>query len=78
VEIANLYISQVPHESIEGSCLFHGKKGCTLNRRLRSDICNDYYCSGLYEFLKSGNYGLPVTVIAGEGDGKITSPILMP
>jgi hypothetical protein len=78
VEIANLYVSQVPRESMEGSCIFHGKKGCALHRTLRSDICNDHYCNGLHEFLRSGDYGLPVVIVAGEGDGTRASPLLMP
>jgi hypothetical protein len=78
MEIANLYVSRVPAETQSGSCIFHGRDGCTLDRSLRSDVCNDYYGEGLNNFLKHGDYGLPVVVKCGEGQDSHTSPILRP
>ncbi len=76
VEIADLYVSRVPAETQAGSCIFHGDDGCTLDPSLRSDVCNDYYCEGLSEFLKNGDYGLPVVIKAGDGEDSQTSPVL--
>jgi hypothetical protein len=78
VEIANLYLSRVPDRSDRGSCIFHGRNGCTLERSLRSDVCNDYYCEGLGRFLNGGDYGSPVVVVAAEGEDVRTSPVIVP
>ena len=59
-------------------CIFHGKKGCTLDRSMRADICNTYYCGGLGAHLKSRDAPMPTVVIAGEGDKMRTSPVLVP
>ncbi|HLY12485.1 MAG TPA: hypothetical protein VKW04_24490 [Planctomycetota bacterium] len=41
------YLSYLPAHSIAGSCLYHGRQGCTLPRELRSDVCNRYLCDDL-------------------------------
>ena len=56
-----------PRLATGDSCIFHGKQGCTLDRSLRADICNVYYCGGLGSYMKTGA-AVPVKVIAGEGD----------
>jgi hypothetical protein len=33
--VLRLYIERVPEIGYEGSCIFHGKQGCTLDGRLR-------------------------------------------
>jgi hypothetical protein len=45
--VLRLYIDRVPEVGYEGSCIFHGRQGCTLDRSLRSDVCNGYFCGGL-------------------------------
>src|SRR3954470_12384903 len=35
--IVRLYLMHVPETGYAGSCLFHGARGCTLERALRSD-----------------------------------------
>ena len=76
--VLRLYIERIPAVSYEGSCVFHGKIGCTLDRSLRSDICNNYYCGGLGTYVISGEATTPVIVFAGEGDQMRTSPVLKP
>jgi hypothetical protein len=76
--VTQLYVERVPALGYEGSCVFHGKQGCTLDRSLRSDVCNAYFCGGLYAYLKGGDRGSPAVVIAGEGDRMRTSPVLFP
>jgi hypothetical protein len=34
--VLRLYIERIPEVGYEGSCIFHGKQGCTLDRSLRS------------------------------------------
>ena len=76
--ILQLYGERVPAAGYSGSCVFHGKDGCTLDRTLRSDVCNSYFCGGLQGYLASGDARAPVIVIAGEGDDMRTSPVLIP
>jgi hypothetical protein len=76
--VVQLYGKRVPVVGYEGSCVFHGKHGCTLDRSLRSNVCNSYFCSGLHNYMSGGDAATSVVVIAGEG-GKIhTSPVLPP
>ena len=71
------YLDRVPSVSFDGSCIFHGATGCTLDRSMRSDVCNSYYCWGLSEFM-TREEASPTVVIAGEGEKMRTSPILRP
>jgi hypothetical protein len=73
-----LYLNRVPTMAYRDSCIFHGKKGCTLDRSMRADVCNTYYCGGLSAYLKSRDALMPTVVIAGEGDKMRTSPVLVP
>src|SRR5215831_18863400 len=75
--VLRLYIERVPEVGYEGSCIFHGKQGCTLDRSLRSDVCNSYFCGGLQVYMKGGDTVTPTLIIAGVGDKMRTSPILM-
>jgi len=76
--IMELYLDRVPAEAYEGSCIFHGKAGCTLERSMRSDVCNKYYCGGVEAYLKGNDRPEPTVVVAGEGDEMRTSPVLKP
>ncbi len=76
--VLRLFVDRVPEAGYEGSCIFHGPRGCTLDRSLRSDVCNIYYCGDLRAYLASGDAASPVVVIAGEGDKARTSPVLVP
>ena len=42
-----LYTAHLPTTHYTDSCVFHGERGCTLPRVLRSDTCNRYLCGGL-------------------------------
>jgi hypothetical protein len=73
----SLYLRRVPPVVSRDSCIFHGKNGCTLDRSLRADVCNIYYCGGLSAFMKTGA-ATPTRIIAGEADNMRTSPVLVP
>jgi len=62
------YIERVPAESYEGSCVFHGPRGCTLDRSLRSDVCNSYFCNALRDFVATAKVTTSVQVVAGDGE----------
>ena len=38
-----IYLARVPAAAYQDSCIFHGKRGCTLDRSMRADICNTYF-----------------------------------
>jgi hypothetical protein len=76
--VLRLYVERVPEVGYEGSCIFHGKQGCTLDRSLRSDVCNSYFCGGLQSYMTGGDAVTPTMIIAGVSDKMRTSPILMP
>ena len=76
--VLRLYIERVPAVGYEGSCVFHGAEGCTLDRSLRSDVCNSYFCTGLGTYVTGGSKSAGVVVIAGEGDKMRMSPVIAP
>jgi hypothetical protein len=75
--VLRLYIDRVPAAAYKDSCIFHGKRGCTLDRSLRADVCNSYFCGGLGAYMKTRE-AVQTRVIAGEGDKMRTSPVLTP
>ena len=77
-DVLRLRLNRVPTLTYRDSCIFHGKKGCTLDRSLRADVCNTYYCGGLDAFMKSRDAPAPTVVMAGEGDKMRSSPVLVP
>jgi hypothetical protein len=74
--IMQLYLARVPEAVYQDSCIFHGKRGCTLDRSMRADVCNAYFCGGLRAYMKAK--AEPTVVLAGEGDKMRSSPVLMP
>jgi len=72
------YLDRVPAISYEGSCIFHAEQGCTLDRSMRSDVCNAYFCGGLHAYIKGDDTVSPVVVIAGEPDKMRRSSVLVP
>ena len=45
------YLASVPREAVRGSCIYQGAQGCTLDRAIRADKCNRYYCAPVRGFL---------------------------
>jgi hypothetical protein len=76
--VLRLYMDSVPAVGYEGTCLFHGEKGCTLDRSLRSDVCNSYFCDMLGEFVKKADKATSAIVMSGEGELSRMSHILRP
>jgi hypothetical protein len=74
--VMRLYVECVPKAGFAGSCIFHGLDGCTLNRSLRSDVCNSYFCNGLSSFVNGGEPPTSAVVIATQGGETRRSPRL--
>ena len=77
-DLMRLYIARVPDAAYRDSCIFHGKRGCSLDRSSRSDVCNSYFCGGLENYMASDATETPVTVIAGDSGNMRISPALFP
>ena len=74
--VLRLYVERVPAVGYAGSCIFHGEAGCTLDRSLRSDVCNSYFCTGLGNFVKGRDTPASAIVIAAqEGETRISQVI---
>jgi hypothetical protein len=52
-DIVAEYMSKVPSETFQDSCIFHGIEGCGLNHEQRAVTCNTYLCSSLQELSNS-------------------------
>ena len=74
--VMRLYVESVPQAGYAGSCVFHGEAGCTLDRALRSDVCNSYFCTGLAKFVKGGETPTAAIVIATQDGETRMSPVL--
>lgn len=65
--VISLYVDSVAEQGFEGSCVFHGAQGCTLAKLLRAELCNTYYCNGLWDFLKLRPLPGVVEIVANRG-----------
>lgn len=74
--ILRLYENAVANPAFADSCVFHGAQGCTLDRSLRSEVCNNYFCSGLGTLVKQGTPPDRVTIIARQKQVFRTGPVL--
>ena len=46
-DAAQAYIDRLHPRHVASSCAFHGPQGCTLDRPMRSEVCNQFACDGL-------------------------------
>lgn len=51
------YIMQLPKLTIEDSCVYHTDQGCSLHRKQRASICNDFHCWELQDVLAKHQEG---------------------
>lgn len=57
-QIGALFLGHLPEQSVSGSCIYHGARGCTLPRTLRNDQCNRFHCKSL-KLLAEGWAAIP-------------------
>jgi hypothetical protein len=74
--IIGLYLARLAPRAYRGSCLFHGPEGCTLGRALRAELCNAYYCNGLWDFLKRTDEPDRVRIVAARNGIERQSSVL--
>lgn len=56
-ELAEAYLALLPDETVAGSCINHTATGCSLPRDMRSDTCNDYFCSPMRSWQSRCTHG---------------------
>ena len=76
--VMRLYVERVPAAGYAGSCVFHGAEGCTLDRSLRSDVCNSYFCTGLGNFVRGSETRTGVIIIAQHNEETRMSQVISP
>ncbi len=74
--ILRLYLERLAPLSYRGSCLFHGRDGCTLGRGLRAELCNAYYCNGLRDFMDRVPVPGQVRIVATRNGNERRSPVM--
>lgn len=66
------YLQRVPEEAVEGSCIYHGARGCALPRTMRSETCNRFLCYPLKQlgrdFSRPGYAQIAVSTAAEKAD----------
>jgi len=62
-QIKQNYAHRIPEKTHNQSCLNHTQTGCALPKEMRSDVCNNFYCSTIKEF--NINFSLPPTIPDG-------------
>lgn len=45
------YRAHIPEHAVSGSCIYHTDKGCNLDPKLRADICGEFFCLELNNFI---------------------------
>lgn len=70
-QVRDHYVGRLPGEMVEGSCLFHGVAGCTLDREQRDDICNRHLCQQIHGQRDAGVTELdgPFVMVAADEHG---------
>jgi len=64
------YFSHLKSNSVEGSCVFHGSRGCELPRAWRGDMCNTWICHSLQRIRKNHDlHGKTITIIVATEPG---------
>ncbi|MBV8881519.1 MAG: hypothetical protein JO332_16250 [Planctomycetaceae bacterium] len=73
------YLRRIPADAVAGSCLYHGRQGCTLPRGMRSDVCNRYLCEDLERLQKTvaAREGAPPIVAVGFDEDRLVRVSLL-
>ncbi len=74
-DAAAAYRDRLPRQHVEGSCVHHGRQGCTLPAEMRSDICNRYACDTLRAVQVAG--APDALVVAMQRDATLGDAVLL-
>ena len=65
-DVRDAYFALMPEETVLMSCVFHGSEGCTMPRRMRSDLCNSALCSSQRHLIDGEAAGDRAAVLVAE------------
>lgn len=65
------YSARMAQPRVLGSCVFHGARGCTLPRRMRSDLCNSFICASQREIQEAEDSGQDRAILQAEFCGRV-------
>jgi hypothetical protein len=70
-DVVAAYVAHLGARTYEGSCVYHGRHGCTLPRDMRAALCNRFFCGELRTFQASVAAGAPARAFfaSDPGDG---------
>jgi hypothetical protein len=74
--IIRLYLARLAPVSYRDSCLFHGPDGCTLDGKLRAELCNAFYCNGLRDFMNRAPTPDRVQIVAARNGRERRSAVI--
>jgi hypothetical protein len=63
---AAAYAARLPAWHAQGSCVYHGRQGCTLPAEWRADICNQHACDTLQRLQTHDNHRTAVVAMQTE------------
>ena len=46
-------MSAISDKVYENSCIYHTETGCSLPRELRSNICNNFFCQPIKDYIET-------------------------
>ena len=75
--IVEHYLSYLPQVSYENSCIYHADRGCTLPRKMRSNVCNQFLCRGLSEVWQGLSYASSRQCVAASVIGSSVEEIAL-
>lgn len=77
-EVLRAYLSKVPEQTVDDSCVYHGVKGCGLSREMRSATCNRFFCSGLKALKREiAEHGEKATLLVCAQGGEVVRSAIM-
>lgn len=67
-DVLEAYLARLPRRSVRGSCVYHGRDGCTLEPFMISHICKRFICRGAAELINTTEEPGAVAVAAADGN----------
>jgi len=82
-QVRAAYAAHLPDRHVEGSCVYHGARGCVVPRSQRAEICNHWQCSDRLDLeaqlrATGGGASLVVALPERAGEGTPRSVAVLP